>query len=185
MKNYFKLEVRFLFGRCWGSVAQPAIPNLWKSFLPKICMVLTNALCPGVAATAPWSLQGNQQHDGLSVAGRTKDRSQWDSGRYRRSWNLQVLLTPGVCGGSHSWVVLTFPHPPVLLWVRSFTLPAVVQLFHSTNGVSWEAPTYREQTFTSGSWPPLPECHGAGNSLQILPMGTVPLPHPPTPLPVI
>lgn len=163
MKNYFKLEVRFLSADVGGQWHSQAIPNVHgRVFSPQdLCMVLTNALCPGVAATTFWSLpKGNQQHDGFwwpdpglktEVSGTQADTGVLRVTGSSDTWGLWKAIS------RWSW------HFPIRL--SSFEFSFLCQLLSSSftlRAAYPEKPQHtREQTFIRALAAP-PRCHGAG-----------------------
>ena len=173
------------FGRCWGSVAQPAILMCMEKFSPQdLDGAYKGLVSRDGCHPLPGVCKGNQQHDGFwwpdpglktEVSGTQADTGILEI--YKFFWHLgfleAILGSPDIS-------------PPACPPLSSASLYQLLSSSFTLWAVYPEKPQHtREQTFMSGRpWPPPPRCHGAGNSLQILPVGTVPLPHPP-PHPVI
>ena len=165
-------------------MAQPAILTCTEKFSPQdLDGAYKGPVSRGGCHPLPGVCKGNQQHDGFwwpDPGLKTEvSATQADTGIleiYKFFWHLgfleAILGSPDIS-------------PPACPPLSSASLYQLLSSSFTLWAVYPEKPQHtREQTFTSGRpWPPPPRCHGAGNSLQILPMAQYlfPIPHPPLP----
>ena len=184
MKTILSWRCAF-FWQMLGAVAQPAIPMCMEKLSPRdLDGAYRGPVSRNDCHPLPGVCKGNQQQDGCwcydpglktEVSGTQADTGILEIYRFFRQLGFLEAIS------MQSW------HFPIRLssFELSFTLPAVVQPLSLYEQCILRSPSTRENKPSHQGDPDCPLLAvTAGNSLQILPMSTVPLPHP-LPLPVI